>query len=83
VSKIRGKPRFHALRKSAYAAHAQAREAETVRMIANGFSAAEIARRLSYSERTVKNVVYGIACWLKARNRPHLVAVALRSGLIQ
>ena len=58
------------------------RESETLRMIADGLGTSEIARRLNYSERTVKNIVYGITRRLNLRNRTHLVAFAIRSGLI-
>ncbi|ATE58176.1 MULTISPECIES: helix-turn-helix transcriptional regulator [Actinosynnema] len=58
------------------------READVLRLIAEGLDTAEIATRLSYSERTVKNVFYGITTRLHLRNRPHAVAYALRKGMI-
>jgi DNA-binding NarL/FixJ family response regulator len=58
------------------------REIEVLRLTAEGLDHAEIASRLRYSERTVKNIVYGITHRLKLRNRPHAVAYALRAGLI-
>jgi DNA-binding NarL/FixJ family response regulator len=42
----------------------------------------EIAGKLSYSERTIKNVYYGMTARLNLRNRPHAVAYALRRGMI-
>jgi DNA-binding NarL/FixJ family response regulator len=42
----------------------------------------EIAARLSYSERTVKNVLHGLTSRLHLRNRAHAVAYALREGYI-
>ncbi len=58
------------------------READVLRLIADGFDAGEIANRLCYSERTVKNVIYGITHRLKLKNRAHAVAYALRAGMI-
>jgi DNA-binding NarL/FixJ family response regulator len=37
---------------------------------------------MSYSERTVKNVLHDITTGLQLRNRSHAVAYALREGLI-
>ena len=58
------------------------REEQVLLLLADGLSTAEIAERLSYSERTVKNVFYGVTSRLNLRNRPHAVAYALRLGLI-
>jgi len=49
---------------------------------ADGFDTNEIAGKLCYSERTVKNVIYGVTHRLKLRNRSHAVAYALRAGMI-
>jgi DNA-binding NarL/FixJ family response regulator len=64
------------------AADASPREVEVLRLISRGMDTAEIARQLSYSERTVKNIFYHFANQHKLRNRPHAVAYAVRSGLI-
>jgi DNA-binding NarL/FixJ family response regulator len=58
------------------------REIEVLRLMADGHDTAEIAVQLCYSERTVKNVLYGITSRLKLRNRSHAVAYALRAGMI-
>ena len=58
------------------------REVDVLRLMADGLDTSEIADRLSYSERTVKNVIQGLTHRLKVRNRPHAVAYALRSGII-
>lgn len=58
------------------------RELEALRLIAEGFDTAEIASKLSYSERTVKNVVHGILARLHMRNRAQAVAHAIRHGYI-
>jgi DNA-binding NarL/FixJ family response regulator len=41
-----------------------------------------VAERLSYSERTIKNVVHDILTKLNARGRSQAVAQAMRDGLI-
>lgn len=55
---------------------------DVLRLLADGYDTGEIARRLAYSEPTIKNVIQRLFEQLKARNRPHAVAVALRAGLI-
>lgn len=58
------------------------REVDVVRLVAEGLDTAEIAAKLSYSERTVKNTMHGLTTRLHLRNRPHAVAYALREGYI-
>jgi DNA-binding NarL/FixJ family response regulator len=58
------------------------REVSVVRLLAEGYDTAEIARRLYYSERTVKNIIHDITSRLELRNRTHAVAYAIREGLI-
>ena len=58
------------------------REIDVLRLMADGFDTSEIAGELCYSERTVKNVIYGLTHRLKLRNRSHAVAYALRTGMI-
>ena len=58
------------------------REVEVLRLVAEGEDTAEIAVRLCYSERTVKNVLHDLTTRLQLRNRSHAVAYALREGLI-
>lgn len=58
------------------------REIEVLKLIADGLSTSEIAIKLAYSERTIKNVMQGITTRLNLRNRSHAVAYALREGLI-
>lgn len=59
-----------------------ARELDVLRLIADGLDTAEIAGALSYSERTIKNVFYGMTTRLNLRNRPHAVAYAMRKGML-
>ncbi|TDD61462.1 response regulator transcription factor [Kribbella antibiotica] len=58
------------------------REIEVLRLMADGLDTIEIARSLSYSERTVKKIIFAITTRLRARNRPQAVAYALRAGVI-
>jgi DNA-binding NarL/FixJ family response regulator len=59
-----------------------AREVEILRLVAEGLDTAEIAAKLSYSERTVKNALHEVTTRLQLRNRSHAVAYALKQGLI-
>ncbi|BCB88726.1 helix-turn-helix transcriptional regulator [Phytohabitans suffuscus] len=58
------------------------REKEILRLVAEGLDTREIAGRLSYSERTVKNVLHDVTTRFQLRNRAHAVAFAVREGLI-
>jgi len=58
------------------------REVDVLRLVAEGLQTAEIAKRLSYSERTVKNIIFGLLSRRGLRNRSHAVAYAMRRGLI-
>ncbi len=58
------------------------RELDVLCRIADGYSTAEIADQLSYSESTIKNIVHQAASALGARNRTHAVVTAIRQGLI-
>jgi DNA-binding NarL/FixJ family response regulator len=58
------------------------REIEVLRLMADGHDTAEIALKLSYSERTIKNVLRNLITRLQVRNRTEAVAYAIRQGLI-
>ncbi|WP_078888047.1 response regulator transcription factor [Streptomyces sp. NRRL S-118] len=58
------------------------READILRLISEGCDLADIAEKLAYSERTVKNILYRMMGRLELRNRAHAVSYAIRSGLI-
>ena len=58
------------------------REVEVLRLVADGLDTGEIAQHLSYSERTIKNVIHDVTTRLQLRNRSQAVAYALREGLI-
>lgn len=58
------------------------READVLRMISQGMEIREIAEKLSYSERTIKNTLHDVVNRFQLRNRAHAVAFALREGMI-
>ena len=58
------------------------READVLRLLADGLDTSEIASQMCYSERTVKNVLHDLTTRLQLRNRTHAVAYAVREGLI-
>jgi DNA-binding NarL/FixJ family response regulator len=60
----------------------RSREVDVLRLVADGLETAEIAQRLCYSERTVTNVLGTLRRRLRLNNRSHIVAYALRAGLI-
>ena len=53
-----------------------------LRLLADGWETAEIAARLNYSERSVKNIIHGVLGRHGLRNRTQAVAYALRSGVL-
>jgi len=59
-----------------------AREQEVLRLVAEGHPTREVASRLCYSERTIKNVIHDVVTKLNARSRSQAVAAAVREGLI-
>jgi DNA-binding NarL/FixJ family response regulator len=58
------------------------REIDVVKLLAEGMDTMEVASKLSYSERTIKNILHGMMSRLGLRNRAHAVAFAMRSGLL-
>jgi DNA-binding NarL/FixJ family response regulator len=60
----------------------ETREVDVLRLLAQGLGTPEIATRLSYSERTVKNIIHGVLTRLRLRNRTQAVAYAMRSGAL-
>ena len=58
------------------------RELEVLGLLADGCSTGEVARRMAYSERTIKNTIHDVTTRLQLRNRTHAVAYAVREGLI-
>ena len=58
------------------------REVDVLKLLGDGWDTSEIAGKLAYSERTVKNVIHDITSRLQLRNRSHAVAYAVRAGII-
>lgn len=58
------------------------RERDVLQLIAEGLSTREVATRLAYSERTIKNVIQDLTLRLNVRNRTQAVAYAVRNGWI-
>lgn len=64
------------------AAGLETREVRVLKLLADGLDTAEIAARMNFSERTIKNIIHGMLGRLKLRNRAHAVAYALRHGAL-
>jgi DNA-binding NarL/FixJ family response regulator len=64
------------------AGHLARRELDVLRLLAEGSDTREIASSLSYSERTVKNIVHDVLVKMNCRSRAHAVALATRQGFI-
>jgi DNA-binding NarL/FixJ family response regulator len=58
------------------------REHDVLELIADGLSTREVALKLAYSERTIKNVLQDLTTRLQLRNRTQAVAYAVRNGWI-
>ena len=58
------------------------RELRVLRLLADGYSTAEIAGEMAYSESTIKTAIHEMTSRLELRNRSHAVAFAVRAGLI-
>ncbi|HJP80269.1 MAG TPA: LuxR C-terminal-related transcriptional regulator [Pseudonocardiaceae bacterium] len=59
-----------------------AREADVLRLAAEGLPTKEISENLGCSQRVVADVVHGLLTRLRLHNRTHAVAYALRAGAI-
>jgi DNA-binding NarL/FixJ family response regulator len=58
------------------------REQQVLRLVAEGHPIREVAERMRYSERTIKNVIHDVVTKLNVRTRSQAVAHAVREGLI-
>jgi DNA-binding NarL/FixJ family response regulator len=69
-------------RRSGSTGHLSGRELDVLRLLSLGESTREIAAGLSYSEKTVKNIVHDLLVRMNCRNRAQAVALATQRGLI-
>ncbi|MGD1224946.1 LuxR C-terminal-related transcriptional regulator [Streptomyces krungchingensis] len=58
------------------------RDMTVLSLLSDGLDTAQIARRLSYSERTIKSIVHAIINTLGVSNRTHAVAYMIRAGFL-
>ncbi len=58
------------------------REQQVLRLVADGHPIREVAEKMRYSERTIKNVIHDVVTKLNVRTRSQAVAMAVREGLI-
>jgi DNA-binding NarL/FixJ family response regulator len=58
------------------------RELTVLGFLADGLDTAQIARKLSYSERTIKGIVHTVVENLGVSNRTQAVAHVIRAGLL-
>lgn len=58
------------------------REQQVLRLVADGHPIREVAEKMRYSERTIKNVIHDVVTKLNVRTRSQAVALAVREGLI-
>lgn len=58
------------------------REVKVLQLVAGGHAIREVATELSYSERTIKNVIHDVVSKLNVRTRAQAVAQAVRDGWI-
>lgn len=58
------------------------RDLTVLNLLAEGLDTAQIALRLRYSERTIKNIIHGVVNTLGVANRTQAVAHAIRAGVL-
>ena len=58
------------------------RSLRVIELVADGRTTREIADDMSYSEQTIKKLITGLEARLGARSRAHMVALAIRRGII-
>lgn len=63
-------------------ARISAREGEVLVLVAQGLSAKEIAHKLDLAPRTVDQHILNLKNKTHARNRAHMITIALRDGLL-
>ncbi|MFE7835833.1 LuxR C-terminal-related transcriptional regulator [Streptomyces sp. NPDC057474] len=82
ASLMRGLQREDGPPRGVFPASLVPRELDVLRLLAEGLDTAEIAGKLSYSERSIKSIIHDLTKRLGLRNRTHAVAYAMRAGLL-
>jgi LuxR family transcriptional regulator, transcriptional regulator of spore coat protein len=59
-----------------------AREQQVLELVAQGLSAKEAAQAIDIAPRTVERHIENVRLKIRARNRTHMVTVALELGLL-
>ncbi|MGW6403641.1 LuxR C-terminal-related transcriptional regulator [Streptomyces sp. NPDC055134] len=67
---------------SSVGAGLSSRDMTVLSLLSDGLDTAQIASRLSYSERTIKSIVHAIINTLGVSNRTHAVAYTIRAGFL-
>ncbi|MFF8096855.1 LuxR C-terminal-related transcriptional regulator [Streptomyces sp. NPDC016675] len=58
------------------------REIDIVRLLAEGWTTEEIAHKLGYSDRTIKDAIHSLNSRLGLRNRAHAVGYGAQLGIL-
>jgi len=59
-----------------------AREQQVVGLVAQGLSAKEVAQEIEIAPRTVERHIENVRLKTRARNRTHMVTLALEAGIL-
>lgn len=60
-----------------------AREHQVLELVAQGLSAKEVAQEIDIAPRTVERHIENVRLKIRARNRTHMVTLAMELGLLQ
>ncbi len=60
-----------------------AREHQVLELVALGLSAKEVAQEIDIAPRTVERHIENVRLKIRARNRTHMVTLAMELGLLQ
>lgn len=59
------------------------RELEVLELVANGYSAKEVAQQIGIAPRTVERHIENVRLKMRARNRAHMITQAILSGTLK
>jgi len=59
-----------------------AREQQVLELVAHGLSAKEVAQEIEIAPRTVERHIENVRLKTRARNRTHMVTLALEAGIL-